>query len=258
MSQDDSIEASIWIAAPVTTVFAFFADPVRFARWFGHGSSIAPERGGRIEVRAPMGPPAGGSILEWVEHQRIVFDFGHADGAGLLPPASTTVTVTFAPERSGTRVRIRHAGLPPAHQHGSSAGWNAGLSRLHGAVWDERVGDRLDGLVADWLAAWHEADATRRTELLRRCFAEDGVFFDQFAAVAGRDALHAWIGGVLQMMPGMHLSRSGAVQHVHGNVTYPWQLYGPDGAVVGGGVQFAQLDSELRLCRSVGFWQAPG
>src|SRR5204863_3275942 len=124
----ESIEVSTYIEAPVRTVFAFFADPAKFAQWFEHGSTIVPGRGGRIELKSPMAPPASGPIEVWEENRRIVFGFGHPEGSGMLPPASSTVTVTFSEERGGTRVTIRHAGIADGRMRaGAGGGWQAGI-----------------------------------------------------------------------------------------------------------------------------------
>jgi uncharacterized protein YndB with AHSA1/START domain len=48
------------IAARPETVFRYFTDPVRFARWMGRGSMLDPRPGGRLRVGYPTGQVAGG------------------------------------------------------------------------------------------------------------------------------------------------------------------------------------------------------
>lgn len=48
-------------AQPV--VFSFFTDSVRWARWWGPGSTIDARVGGRVFIRYPNGVEAHGEIL---------------------------------------------------------------------------------------------------------------------------------------------------------------------------------------------------
>ena len=254
----ETIEVSTHIEAPIDLVFSFFADPKRFQQWFDPGSAIEPGPRGTIEIRSQAGPPASGPIEQWEVNQRIVFRFGHPDGSGLLPPASSTVTVTFAEERGGTRVVIRHSGIAdPAMRRGAAGGWQAGLGRLASACWGHRIGDRLSALVEAWSAAWGETDPAKRRALLESCFAEDGSFRDGYSRIDGREALTDWIGAVMGMMPGLRLEPTGPAQTIQGHLSWPWRVVGPDGAVVGAGHQYARLGPDLRFETSIGFW-GPG
>ena len=49
------LEREITIGAPRETVFAYFTDSERFARWWGAGSRIDPRPGGEVEIRYPNG-----------------------------------------------------------------------------------------------------------------------------------------------------------------------------------------------------------
>lgn len=253
-----TIEVNTHIEAPIETVFSFFADPARFRQWFEHGSLIEPGPGGRVEIRSPMGPPATGPIEAWEPNRRIVFLFGHPEGSGMLPPASSTVTVTFAEERGGTRVSIRHSGIADeAMRRGAGSGWQAGLGRLAGACWRHRLGDRLPRLLEAWTKAWQEPDRHSRRALLAECFGERASFRDMFARIDDREALVDWIGGVQQMMPGLMMEPTAAAHAVQGHLTWPWRVVAPDGSVVGTGHQYAELGPDLLMAASIGFWTPP-
>ena len=47
------------IAARPETIFRYFTDPGRFARWMGQGSVLDPRPGGRLRVGCPTGQVAG-------------------------------------------------------------------------------------------------------------------------------------------------------------------------------------------------------
>lgn len=118
------------IEAPAETVFAYFTDPQRFARWLGVESRLDPRPGGAYELRVPQGLVARGHFTELVPCSRIVFTWGwvgHPD----VPPGSSRVEVTLRPDGDATIVRLVHDGLPDqaaAQQH--TQGWERYLDRL--------------------------------------------------------------------------------------------------------------------------------
>ena len=69
------VEVTLVIAARPETIFRYFTDPARFARWMGQGAVLDPEPGGRLWVGYPTGQvasmireikPAGEVIREMV------------------------------------------------------------------------------------------------------------------------------------------------------------------------------------------------
>ncbi len=75
------------IRAQLETVWRYFEDTVRFARWWGDGSSIQARAGGAVRICYPDGSTASGEILEWKPKNRIVFTFGYDDPAKPIAPA---------------------------------------------------------------------------------------------------------------------------------------------------------------------------
>lgn len=57
------LERSVLIQADARTVFRFFTDSARWARWWGAGSSIEPRPGGRVSICYPNGARASGEVL---------------------------------------------------------------------------------------------------------------------------------------------------------------------------------------------------
>ena len=57
------LERTLIIGARRETVFRFFTDPVRWASWWGAGSTIEPHPSGRVLIRYPGGTEAVGEVL---------------------------------------------------------------------------------------------------------------------------------------------------------------------------------------------------
>ena len=128
-TQAPDVEVTMEIAAPPETVFRYFTDPARFARWIGNGSTIDPTPGGALHV-VYQGGAAAGKVVELDPPSRVVFTWG-AEGNEGMPPGSTTVTITLTPTASGTSVRLVHAGIVnPEFRQGATYGWKNFLSGL--------------------------------------------------------------------------------------------------------------------------------
>lgn len=92
-----SHDRAIDICARRATVFRFFTDPERFARWWGAGSTIEPVIGGRVVIRYPDGSTASGTLQAIVPDER-AFTYGC--------PRSAICTCSAGATRSrGPRVR---------------------------------------------------------------------------------------------------------------------------------------------------------
>jgi uncharacterized protein YndB with AHSA1/START domain len=130
VTESDVLEVSVLIAASPETVFAYFTDPERYVEWMGSAATLDPVPGGVYRVHMRDGVQAVGRFLEVDPPHRLVFSWGW-DGAFAVPPGSTRVVVTFTPEDGGTRVRLRHHGLPDEQERGQhGGGWELYLGRL--------------------------------------------------------------------------------------------------------------------------------
>lgn len=108
--------------------------------------------------------------------------------------------------------------------------------------------------VADYMAAWNEADAQKRRALLDRCWAEDGVYQDPTAHVSGRDGLDAHIVQFHNNMAGCKIETTSAVDCHHDVCHFTWAMVGPDGAVRVAGRDFGTFDGEGRVKTITGFF----
>jgi uncharacterized protein YndB with AHSA1/START domain len=218
------LEVGLTIAAQPETIFRYFTDPARFARWTGEGSLPEAEPGGRLRVGYPGGQVAAGRVVEIQPDRRIVFSWGYEGDGQAVPAGSSTVEITLEPEDGGTRARLRQTGLPagePPVAH--LAGWRHALATLAYAGSTGQLAPVLGERVADWLAAWNEPDPDRRAALLGRCLADGGRFRDPAAAVDGAGPLSDHIGMVQQLAGGTRLVGRGDPEPCHGLVRFGWR-----------------------------------
>lgn len=116
----------------------------------------------------------------------------------------------------------------------------------------------VDETVEIYASAWCEADTAARQALLKRVWAQDGVYQDPKADVQGRDALVAHIGGFQASMPGARIKLSSGVSQHHENIFFGWRLVTAEGATAVDGVDFGVLAPDGRIARITGFFGPPG
>ena len=130
MTDAGVVEVSLHIAARPETVFPYFTDPGRYVQWMGTAATLEPVPGGCYRVVMRHGVEAAGQFIEVDPPHRLVFTWGWThDGA--VPPGTTRVVVTLQAEAGGTRVVLRHYGLPDDGQREHHRkGWLVYLGRL--------------------------------------------------------------------------------------------------------------------------------
>ena len=79
------LERTVVICAPRETVFRYFTDSARWAKWWGTGSSIEAHPGGKVYIRHPEGTETLGEVVELRSPERIVFTYGYASGKPVPP-----------------------------------------------------------------------------------------------------------------------------------------------------------------------------
>jgi len=67
------LERTVVIRATPETVFRFFTDSARWASWWGAGSTIDAQPGGKVYIRHPNGAETLGEVLSVRHSEQVVF-----------------------------------------------------------------------------------------------------------------------------------------------------------------------------------------
>ena len=221
------LDRTVVIHAKPEAVFRFFTDSARWASWWGAGSTIDAQPGGRVYIRHANGVESLGEVLEVRDGERIVFTYGFASGKP-IPPGSSRVTIRLEPEERGTRLHLLHefAEAGPCQEH--VQGWRFQLSLFANVVANEVYADAA-GAVDAWFGAWGDADEGKRGETLARIAAAQIQFRDRFSLLDGVADLSAHMDAAQRFMPGIGLRRKGDVRQCQGTVLADWIAAGTDG-----------------------------
>jgi len=221
------VDRSVVIHAAPDTVFRFFTDSARWAKWWGAGSTIDPQPGGKVYILQPGAVEVSGEVLEISPPERIVFTYGFATGKP-IPPGSSRVTILLEAVPSGTRLQLKHEFAEAAPRDEHIQGWRFQLSLFSNVVANE-VYANAASVVDDWFAAWIISDEQERKTALAKIVTPGIQFRDRFSLLDGIDDLTAHIGASQRFMPGMRLERKGDIRHCQGTVLADWIAIGPDG-----------------------------
>ena len=227
MTLPHQLERVVTIQADRQTVFRFFTDPARWAKWWGAGSTIDARPGGALLIRYPGGTEVLGDVVEVLVPERIVFTYGYASGKP-IPPRSSRVTIRLEEDGGATRLRFTHEFADESVRDEHVQGWRFQLSLFANVVLDE-VHAGAAGAVDGWFSAWAESDASRRQQALGRVSAPDVRFRDRFSLIDGVDDLTAHVGAAQRFMPGIRMERRGDVRHCQGTVLADWIWVTPGG-----------------------------
>ena len=248
-----SVERELVIRAPRKTVFQFFTDSARFARWWGAGSTIEGRVGGAVNIVYPGGTRAVGEVLELRAPERIVFSYGYEGEKPPIAPGASRVTFTFADHPQGTKLHFRHevADAPTREHH--VQGWRYHLAVFANVAANEAQASaaaRADG----WFAAWNETDATARHAAFAAIAAPELLFQDPYSLTSGLDDLAAHVTGAKVHMPPFRLERVGEPRHCQGTALVDWVAKMPDGQTMAKGTNVFELAADGRIARVVGLW----
>lgn len=247
-----ALERSIVIRAERATVFRYFTDSERFARWWGAGSSIDPRPGGRVEIRYPNAVRAVGEVIAITPGERVVFTYGYVSGTPFGPGASR-VSIALSDHEHGTLLELRHDFREPHARDAHLGGWRYQLAVFANVVAAEQHAG-LTELVDRYFAAWAVGDAELRRTELEACVCSDVEFRDAFGCVSGLGELEAHISAVRQHMAGVRLARNGTPRQCQGMALVDWSASSPDGTPRGSGTNVLQLAPDGRIALVVGFW----
>ncbi len=254
MTQIDDIVREIVINARRETVFAFFTDSGHWASWWGKGSTVDPKPGGAVLIAHPGDVRASGVVKEIVPLERFVFSYGYEGEGRPIAPGGSTVIVTLADAPGGTKVTLRHTGLPDletAREH--EQGWRYQMSVLSKAatqVEHAAANERADR----WFALWGEGDPAKRKAAFGE-MTDDVMFHDQYSALFGKDDVDAQCAAAAIHMPGVRLFRVGNAVASHGSALVRWEARSAD-KTFGTGTNLFDFAPDGRIRRVVGFWGA--
>ncbi len=248
MTMDHRLERRVIIRAPRETVFAFFLESERFARWWGEGSEIDPRPGGRVLICYPGGTRAGGEVLEIDAPNSIKFSFGYESGEPIGAGASQ-VSISLSDHHGGTLVQLEHCFDDSAARDAHVAGWRYQLSVFANVVTAE-LASGFQEKVDAWFAAWAERDSTRRARQLAVCCSDEFSFRDAYGCILGIEDLNAHIDAVQQHMPDTSMTRQGDIRFCQGTAVVDWK----SAASGASGTNVCEMAANGRIEAVTGFW----
>ena len=124
------IERELRIAARPETVFSFWVEPDRLARWMGRIVTMEARPGGAYRIDYNGSDIARGEVLEIDPPRRLVLSWGWEAEGDATPPGASRVEVTLTPDGAGTLLRLRHSELVDAAVEGHAQGWDQFLPAL--------------------------------------------------------------------------------------------------------------------------------
>ncbi len=121
MSITTTVEHAIDIEAPPATVFDLWTTTDGLEAWWARSATIDLRPGGAIRVDIDGEHVMVGEFVVVEPPHRIVFTFGWEHGD--LPPGASRVDVAIQPTDTGSRVVLRHDGLPVEFVESHIRGW---------------------------------------------------------------------------------------------------------------------------------------
>ena len=155
-----ALDRTVLVRATPDVVFRYFTDSVRWASWWGAGSTIDARPGGAVRIVMPGNVVAGGSVVELAAPERIVFTYGFETGKPIAI-GSSRVTIRLEPTAAGTRLSLTHEFAEAAPRDEFIQGWRYQLS-LFGNVAANETNANAAATVDAWFDTWAEPDVTVR------------------------------------------------------------------------------------------------
>ena len=248
------LERTVVIHATPDTVYRFFTDSDRFAKWWGAGSTIEARPGGSVRIVHPGGNESAGEVLEMMPPTRFVFTYGFTSGTP-IPPGSSRVTITLTPERAGTRLHLVHELADEKARDDHVQGWRFQLSVFANVVADEVNAD-VARLVDTWFDAWSEPEASKRQAMMTSIASPAVRFQDRFSSLDGLDDVLPHLAAAQRFMPGLRMKRVGAPRHCQGMALVDWIVSATDGAERGRGTNAFVFGPTGRIEWVTGFWSS--
>jgi uncharacterized protein YndB with AHSA1/START domain len=252
MSLPHTLDRTVTIQAPPDTVFRFFTDSARWAKWWGPGSTIDAKPGGDLYIRHPGGIESAGKVLEVDPPKRLVFTYGFVSGSP-IPVGASRVTIQLEPHREGTRLKLTHEVADTAARDELIQGWRFQLSLFANIVSDE-VTANAARFIDMWFDAWAEPDQIARKKMLAEVVVPEIRVQDRYSNLDGLEDLVPHIAASQRFMPGLRMKRAGDVRHCQGMVLANFTIAGLDGQQRGSGTNVFVFGPTGRIEWVTGFW----
>jgi len=110
-------------------------------------------------------------------------------------------------------------------------------------------------IVDTWSAAWSEPDENRRRDDLRRTASAACVYTDPHVALAGHEAISAYMGQFQGSAPGARFVNTGFATH-HDHCLLQWDMVDGAGKVISHGASAGVFDADDRLAQMTGFFDS--
>jgi len=250
-------EVSREIAATPQTVWSIISDPVGVSAWMEGDITFDPRpgspfRAGFLNHDIVI---AGEVRSADPRTRRLAITWGIESGpqAEEYPAGSSLVEIRVGADGPGSRVDLRHTGLPgeeTARQQ--EGGWRFHLSRLDLMANRIDLGAGLERTLPRWAAAWNELEAETRIGILRQACGKNVEFRDDWTAVRGVDLLNVHIGNCHHYMPGYALEHTGDIRICRGEALVGWRAIGPGGRPMEG-TNHIRADPDGTIRRVTGF-----
>ncbi|MDQ3955297.1 MAG: nuclear transport factor 2 family protein [Actinomycetota bacterium] len=102
--------------------------------------------------------------------------------------------------------------------------------------------------------AWNEDDQEAREALLRKSLADDAVYCDPTAEVAGPAALAEHIGQTRRAFGRFRIERTSGYEEHHGYGRFSWRMESDDGELIVEGFDVVRIAADGRLQTVIGFF----
>lgn len=249
------LDRTVTIQAPPETVFRFFTDSERWAKWWGAGSTVDATPGGEVYVRHPGGVESRGHVVEVDPPRRFVFSYGFVTGQP-IPVGSSRVTIQLEAHRAGTKLTLTHELADAIARDEHVQGWRFQLSLFANIVADE-VTANAPKYIDMWFDAWAEPDVIARRKMLGEVVVPEVRMQDRYSNLDGIEDLVPHISAAQRFMPGIRMRRSGDVRHCQGMVLADWTMTGLDGKQRGSGTNVFMFGPTGRIESVTGFTSSP-
>jgi hypothetical protein len=107
----------------------------------------------------------------------------------------------------------------------------------------------MDQVLADYFAAWNEADPDARRDLLERSIGEEAELVDPAGRWRGVAGLSERIANYHAASPGNAVLPASGVDAHNGIERYAWKIVDPSGSELLAGIDVAERDATGRLQR---------